>query len=187
MAESLTVIRATSLTQVTPLAPGLSMSNPSQFMSVEQFEFLKPLEDHWEEILSEYKNIENQVQPWHETGLHNGLWNVYGIYHCGDRLEGEKTCPLTASLVHAVPGLFIAGFSLLRPQCQIRPHVGYTGEVLRSHLGLICPPQAWLKVDQEVYRWQPGQVVVFDDTRLHSAGNDDRSDRVVLIVDFVRP
>lgn len=156
-------------------------------MSAAEFDFLKPLQENWLEILAEYKNIENQVKPWHESNLHNGLWSAYGIYHGGERLEGEKLCPITAKLVHSIPGLFIAGFSLLRPRCQIRPHVGYTGEVLRSHLGLVCPAQAWLKVEGEVYRWEAGKVVVFDDTQMHSAGNDSNSDRVVLIVDFIRP
>ena len=163
------------------------MPNSSNFRSTESFEFLKPLEENWQEILAEYKNIEKKVIPWHESNLHNGFWNVYGIFHCGERLEGEKLCPLTAKLVHSIPGLFIAGFSLLRPQCQIRPHIGYTDEVLRSHLGLVCPPQAWLKVADEVYCWESGKVVVFDDTQMHSAGNDASSDRVVLIVDFIRP
>jgi aspartyl/asparaginyl beta-hydroxylase (cupin superfamily) len=163
------------------------MSALNNFMSSEQFEFLKPLETHWRQIYAEYCAVAALAQPWHEQGLHNGLWRTFGIYHCGDRLPGEKMCPTTAKLVHAVPGLFIAGFSVLKPQCNIKPHVGYTGEVLRSHLGLACPSQAWLKVDDEKYHWAPGQVVVFDDTQMHCAGNDSTEDRVVLIVDFLRP
>jgi beta-hydroxylase len=101
-------------------------------------------------------------------------------------LEGEQLCPLTASLVHQIPGLFIAGFSLLKPNCKIKPHVGYTNEVYRSHLGLACPPQAWLKVDDETYHWRSGEVVVFDDTKMHSAENASNTNRVVLIVDFLK-
>jgi beta-hydroxylase len=85
-----------------------------------------------------------------------------------------------------VPGLFIAGFSVLKPRCHIKPHVGYTPEVWRSHLGLICPEGAWLQVEDEKHEWTSGQVVVFDDTRLHSAGNDASTERVVLIVDFLK-
>lgn len=157
------------------------------FMFSDRFEFLKPLESRWTEILDEYHAVASRVSPWHERGLHNGLWSTYGIYQCGERLEGEKLCPKTAELVHAIPGLFIAGFSVLKPQCHIKPHVGYTGEVMRSHLGLICPEQAWLQVEDETYHWTDGQVVVFDDTMRHAAGNDARTDRVVLIVDFLRP
>jgi ornithine lipid ester-linked acyl 2-hydroxylase len=156
------------------------------FLSSEQFEFLRPLEENWSDILSEYQAIATKATPWHERGLHNGLWRTYGIYQCGDRLEGEKLCPKTAQLVHAIPGLFIAGFSVLQPKCHIQPHVGYTGEVMRSHLGLICPQKAWIRVEEETYHWQEGKVVVFDDTKTHSAGNDASTDRVVLIVDFLR-
>ena len=58
---------------------------------------------------------------------------------------------------------------------------------MRSHLGLICPENAWLRVEDETYHWTCGQVVVFDDTMRHCAGNDASTERVVLIVDFLRP
>lgn len=156
-------------------------------MFSDQFTFLKSLEENWLLICEEYRAIASRVTPWHERGLHNGRWSTYGIYQCGDRLEGERLCPKTAELVHAIPGLFIAGFSVLKPHCHIKPHVGYTSEVLRSHLGLICPPEAWLQVEDEIHNWKSGQVVVFDDTLKHSAGNDGNTERVVLIVDFLRP
>ncbi len=157
------------------------------FLFSDRYNFLKPLEDNWCEIYDEYTAIESKITPWHEAGLHNGRWSTYGLYQCGERLEGERLCPRTAELVHAVPGLFIAGFSVLKPKCRIKPHVGYTSEVLRSHLGLICPEGAWLQVEDEVHHWTAGQVVVFDDTLRHSAGNDAMTPRVVLIVDFIRP
>lgn len=156
-------------------------------MFSDQFSFLQPLEENWVEICEEYRMVASKVTPWHERGLHNGRWSTFGLYHCGERLAGERLCPKTAELIHAVPGLFIAGFSVLQPQCRIAPHVGYTNEVLRSHLGLICPTEAWLQVEDETHRWKTGQVVVFDDTMRHSAGNDAMTARVVLIVDFLRP
>lgn len=149
--------------------------------------FLQPLEQHWQQIKAEYLAIANHVSEWPETAIHNGLWDIYGIFFAGQRLDGEQSCPLTAALVHSVPGLFIAGFSILRPGCVILPHVGYTDSVWRSHLGLICPPGAWIEVGGQRHDWCEGESVVFDDTYSHHAVNDGDSDRVILIVDFKKP
>lgn len=156
------------------------------FSTAEQYPFLRPLEDNWETIRDEYLSVATKTSAWHETYLHNSKWDTFGIFFAGKRLEGEKDCPRTAELVHQIPGLFIAGFSVLRPGCVIYPHVGYTKAVLRSHLGLICPEGAWIEVGGEKHRWKAGEVVVFDDTVEHQAANEAQTDRVILIADFER-
>ena len=93
-------------------------------------------------------------------------------------------CPRTKELVQQIPGLLLAGFSVLRPGCVVLPHVGAVEGVWRSHLGLICPPHAWLEVSGQPHVAQEGKVAVFDDRNLHCAGNQGEADRVVLIVDF---
>jgi ornithine lipid ester-linked acyl 2-hydroxylase len=156
------------------------------FFSSNQFPELKALEQNWEAIKQEYLAVSKETSEWPETYLHNGKWDIFGIYFAGRRLEGEKLCPLTSELVHRVPGLFIAGFSILRPGCIITPHVGYTDAVWRSHLGLICPEGAWIEVGEVRHGWKEGEVVVFDDTILHNAANEANTDRVVLILDFLK-
>jgi ornithine lipid ester-linked acyl 2-hydroxylase len=156
------------------------------FRYSDTFPFLRPLEQNWETIKQEYLAVSTKTSEWPETYLHNGKWDTFGIYFGGNRLEGEKLCPLTSELVHKVPGLFIAGFSILRPGCVITPHVGYTDTVWRSHLGLICPKGAWIEVGGVRHGWQEGEAVVFDDTILHNAANEADTDRVVLIVDFIK-
>jgi len=156
------------------------------FQSSDAFPHLKVLEQNWEGIKEEYLAVSTKTSEWPETYLHNGKWDTFGLFFGGNRLEGEKLCPLTASLIHKIPGLFIAGFSILRPGCVIHPHIGYTSTVLRAHLGLICPDNAWIEVGGERRGWVEGEVMVFDDTILHSAANESASDRVVLIVDFIK-
>ena len=51
-------------------------------------------------------------------------------------------------------GVTTAGFSRLAPGTHIKPHVGYTSEVLRCHLGLIVPPDCALRVGSETRRWE---------------------------------
>lgn len=156
------------------------------FKTSKNFSFLEPLEHNWQAIRDEYLAVSNKTSEWSEINLHNRKWDTLGIFFKGNRLEGEKFCPLTTSLVHEIPGLYIAGFSILRPGCVIRPHVGYTSTVLRSHLGLICPNNAWIEVGSERRGWTEGEVIVFDDTILHRAANESDSDRVVLIIDFLK-
>ena len=156
------------------------------FESSKQFTFLKSLEANWEKVRDEFLNVAQQSQLWHEKNLHNGLWETVGLYQFGKWLPESKLCPVTTHLLQEIPNLFLAGFSVLNAQCKIHPHVGYSGEVWRSHLGLICPDAAWIEVAGQRHVWQPGQAVVFDDTQLHSAANDSKTQRVVLITDFFK-
>ncbi|WP_343583472.1 aspartyl/asparaginyl beta-hydroxylase domain-containing protein [Herbaspirillum sp.] len=145
---------------------------------------LKLLEENWQVIRAEYLAAANKVTLWPEEFLHNGLWDVLGIHYPERTMPGASLCPRTKELVQRIPGLLLAGFSILRPGCVVLPHMGAVHGVWRSHLGLICPQDAWLEVLGERYVAREGKVVVFDDSNLHSAGNQGESDRVVLIVDF---
>jgi len=150
----------------------------------ERYPFLQPLQDHWQEIRDEYFKVQDRTEKWFEDGLHNGKWEAYGLRFKNQDVPHE--CPRTAELVFGIPNVYIAGFSIMKPGCRIEPHVGYTRDVLRAHVGLVCPEGAWLQVGGEMYRWKEGEVVVFDDTVLHSAANESPEDRVILLVDFLR-
>jgi ornithine lipid ester-linked acyl 2-hydroxylase len=174
-----------------------------------EFPFLKSLEDGWEDVLEELNNLlyneaENQksyFQPWHEVQIYEGKWDVYGLYAFGEKLEGNcRRCPKTTALVESVPGLVTARFSALEPETHIRPHVGYSSDVLRCHLGLVTPKPVpdydrratgvltantcGLRVDDEFYYWEPGKAFVFDDTNLHEAWNWGDRTRFILLLDF---
>ncbi len=147
---------------------------------------MQMLEANWSAIRDEYLAVAAHAQAWHEKNLHNGLWDTIGLYEFGKWTARAPSCPITVQCLQAIPCLFLAGFSVLRPQCKIHPHVGYSQEVLRGHLGLVCPPSAWIEVAGERYSWQEGQVMVFDDTQLHKAANESNQARVILIADFFR-
>jgi len=143
---------------------------------------LKVLEDNWESILAEYLAVANQVITWPERHLHNDKWKAYGLLFKGEYLDND--CPRTTEIVRNIPGAYIAGFSVLKAGCIISPHTGYTDNVLRTHLGLVCPEGCWIKVDNESYTWKAGKAVLFNDMLLHEAANESDEDRVVLIVDI---
>ncbi|MEI6416693.1 MAG: aspartyl/asparaginyl beta-hydroxylase domain-containing protein [Verrucomicrobiota bacterium] len=157
------------------------------FLDTTNFPFLRPLEEHWKTIREEYDTMASQATQWHEP-IHNGKWNVIGFrFQDQDLPENKIKAPFTSSLCDAIPRIHTYGFSIMESGCEIEPHVGYTNEVLRGHLGLYSNPATALQVGEEARTWKEGEIFVFDDTTLHSAWNRGESKRVILLFDFYRP
>ena len=149
------------------------------------FTFLESLEQSWEAILAEYRALQSQQVSWPEP-IHNGLWHVIGLKFQNRELPHKAFAPVTSKLCEAIPGITTYGFSIMKPGCEITPHVGYTDAVLRGHLGLVTNPQSGISVAGQTRVWEPGKAFVFDDTMLHSAWNRGSQDRVILLFDFMR-
>ena len=155
------------------------------------YPIIKILEESWDDILGELQNIiENSTfVQWPERELYTGKWDVYGIYGVDGKIipKNASECPKTTAAVERVPGMRTAGFSMLAAGCTIKPHVGYTDAVLRSHLGLIIPEgNCALRVGDTVHRWEPGKAFVFDDRVQHEAWNRTDDSRYILLVDFIK-
>lgn len=158
------------------------------FLESTEFPALVRLQNQWQAVHDELLNLSNTYFiDWPERDIYRGKWTVFGLYKFGERVDEHcALCPKTTALVEAIPGLVTAGFSSLAPGTHITPHVGYTNEVLRCHLGLITPADCGIKVANEARSWYPGSCFVFDDTYLHEAWNRSDSTRVVLLLDFKR-
>ena len=74
----------------------------------------------------------------------------------------------------------------MRPGCVIERHTGYSKAVLRVHLGIHTNTSAAIEVCGEERTWKAGQLLMFDDTQVHSAWNRGIEDRVLLLVDVKR-
>jgi len=129
-------------------------------------------------------------------------WKVFPFAHTFPANDPSKTrfipstcalCPKTASLLRGLgPLVRTALFSRLGPGARISSHRGWAdlaNHVLRCHLGLDVPAGGACAVwcDGEVKCHTQGDVVVFDDSKLHKAYNETEHTRVVLIVDLARP
>ncbi len=176
-----------------------------------QYTFIQGLERKWPLILSELQllllreveNRNNHFDFWHERGIYEGQWKVFGLYAFGEKLtQNCDLCPVTTEIVESIPGMTTAGFSAMKPNTRIMPHRGYTSDVLRCHLGLIVPeivpevcslnklnviePLCALRVGSRIYQWQQGKAFVFDDTETHEAWNASDQSRYILLIDFLK-
>ena len=109
-----------------------------------------------------------------------------------DDSPGQKELHQAWAALQAVPFPDVANsptvmFSLLRAGARILPHTGMFNTRLVCHLPLIVPEGCRFRVGNEVRTWEPGKLMVFDDTIEHEAWNDSDRDRVVLIFDVWRP
>lgn len=133
----------------------------------------------------------SKFQTWHQTELYKfseaASWRVFGLVGFGERIEENcALCPETVRAVEQIPGLTTAGFSWFAPGTHIDPHLGFTHDVLRCHLGIIVPEGCAIRVGTETRPWREGKVFVFDDTYEHEAWNHGTADRFILLLDFLK-
>lgn len=98
--------------------------------------------------------------------------------------------PETARALQQIDGLVSASFSLLKAGTSIHPHYGDTNAIIRSHFGVDVPaglPQVGFRVNGEERAWRNGEFLFFCDGYVHSAWNHSEKDRIVMIIDVLRP
>lgn len=111
---------------------------------------------------------------------------IYGV----DYPKRCRLFPKTMSAIQGIPGVATAYFSLLSPQTSIAPHTGDTDAYYRVHLGLKVPsalPSCGIEVAGQQLPWQQDRCIAFNDIYCHTAWNHTNEDRIVLIVDILRP
>ncbi len=164
------------------------------------FPWAKSIEAEWRTIRAELDRIltrKDDLPGFHElstdvsTISHDRGWKTFFLCGYGFKSDNNiKLCPETWRICQNIPGLITVMFSILEPGKHLPPHRGPYNGVLRLHLGLIVPEprdKLGIRVDQEIYRWQEGEAVIFDDAYEHEAWNNTPHTRVVLFVDFIKP
>lgn len=177
-----------------------SLVGDHSFFDASQFPWAENLEANWQTIRSELENVLSRsfdlpnlqdVSKEYEDLTSDDLWKTYILFGYGWRNEHScRICPETTKLVEQVPGMQSAVFSILGPRKHIPPHRGLYKGLLRCHLGLIVPePKSAcrMRVDQDIRNWEEGKSLIFDDSFQHEVWNGTDQNRVVLLLDFVRP
>jgi Aspartyl/Asparaginyl beta-hydroxylase len=121
-------------------------------------------------------------------------WNGYYFYRHGVRRDDNcASCPATAAALEHIPLAHVREhgpevlYSVFTPGTHLLAHRGVTNTRLVGHLPLLVPPDCALRVGGEIHEWQPGRVVIFDDTYEHEAWNRSQQTRVVMIFDIWNP
>ena len=120
-----------------------------------------------------------------------GPWRSFVLMHQGRWIDWNcDRCPATTELVKQVPGLTMAGFSVLEPGTHITEHRGPNKGALRYQLGVIVPGEPGdcrIRVGDEMIVWADGEGCMFDFTVPHEAWNDSDGIRVLLMLEVVTP
>jgi len=117
-------------------------------------------------------------------------WKVFLLYAMGAKPKSNRAlCPQTSALLDKIPNLFEAFFSILEAGKSVPAHCGHYYGMLRYHLALVVPTDnpPSIRIKDQLYTWKEGGSVFFDDTWEHEVYNQSKGDRVVLLVDVLRP
>ena len=164
-----------------------------------------PLWTAWPEK-SHYSSPEDEDVQDRQNSPYPATWTVFPLCHTfpADNLANRhmigKTCafaPRTSALLRDLgPALRTALFSRLEPKTTLSAHTGWedlANHVLRVHIPLVVPDGdqndglcgTWVDGCVETHR--RGEVVCFDDSKVHRAFNYTGGERIVLIIDLARP
>jgi hypothetical protein len=186
--------------------PGLGVT---EFFELPLFPWAAKVEAAWPEIAAEFQALvasqHAQLLPyiqypenvplaqWKVLNNDDG-WRAAHLFQNGNTIQrNTENCPLTMALLSQLPQPEIPGggpnamFSLLAPHTHIPPHTGISNARLVCHLPLIVPDGCWFRVGSQTRQWEPGKLLIFDDTLEHEAMNPTDQLRVVLIFDVWHP
>jgi len=161
--------------------------------------------DNLKRLIQEAVSIP-QWTAWPETNHYSSTseggasWSVFPLCHTfpatnvANKRWISKTCqyvPFTHRLLQQIGSpLRTALFSRLEPNTILGAHRGWAdlaNHVLRIHIPLVCPKMCGMWVDGCVEYHKVGQILAFDDSKVHRAFNYSCEERLVLILDLVRP
>lgn len=150
-------------------------------------------EKNWKLIRDEsfkLKSIKYTLIDEYQEQFGGNNWNVNYLILMNQQTIESRNSPNTMKILNGLinQGIEIrnAFFSFLMPNSKLVPHYGVQSSVLRYHLGLNCPKNCWLQIDEHIIPWKNGESFLWNDMYLHSAHNESCEIRTILILDIVR-
>jgi len=159
--------------------------------------FFNDLESRWQIIRDEGVALLTLEAPHGFTDeaenlRETGDWQQFELFSRGRKnvnhcKKAPKTCEIIESFPPALCKRGQVKFSIMQPGTHVWPHTGPTNCRIRSHLGLVVPEGARLRVSNVTQSWTEGKVLIFDDSFEHEVWHQGPSYRLVLIVDLWHP
>jgi beta-hydroxylase len=159
------------------------------------------LNNYLSPISENYDIIKNELYEY----LINNNWLLWRDIVKLDKKEGWKTLPLYGfnkwteisnffpklkKMTENIKEITLISFSKLDAGTILDPHRGWgetANHVLRNHLGIVVPNNCGLWVEGEIKYHIEKEWITFDDSKVHMAFNKSNDERIVLIIDTVRP
>jgi len=176
------------------------------------FEFISLFEKRWEDIRSEYLNLDPRVLSIHRDGDHeeileqvlvdngwmpswqvgsdepNQNWLTYGLSYQGVfPREAAQKFPVTMDLLSRLDGFNVCAFSVMKARSFIAPHrhPELGGNLLTFHLGIeVSPRRSYLCVGGKFEEEKNRKALVFDGSKDHFAINMGAKKRAILYMEF---
>jgi len=171
--------------------------NQIGFYNTNKFAWVKTIESSASEIKEEIiryvdedskrmipyfnKDLVSKTSVWKTSAFRFWNWNFK---------KNQKSCPKTMQVLEQIPNLISASVSILEPNSEIHPHRGDTNAIMRGHLPILVPEEKTslgFKVGDDQVVWEEGKLLLFNDAAYHNAWNLSSSQRIVLIIDVIRP
>lgn len=130
------------------------------------------------------------MYAWKDAVNPNLDWKNFGLVFGGSPIgRNSSLCPRTMQVLQTIPGLEVAGFSLLLPRGRIPPHVDRLHPRNRTfHLGIRIGGCSVLEIATPhlKYRFRhfEGSTLMFDSRCQHAAINAHDDVRAVLYLDI---
>ena len=168
------------------------------FIDPALFPWAAALEAGWSDIRPELDSVRAcgrevlplaRISPDHADVALDEKWKSFVFEAYGYHVPRNRaSCPRTAALLGQVPGLVLAMFSIMEPGTHVPLHTGVSKALINVHLGLDVPlGDCRIEVGGETRRWEPGKLLLLDDTYPHQVWNNTEHTRVVLLMQIRWP
>lgn len=154
---------------------------------IDQLSYIK---SNYEVIRNECLNLDlkyyKEYKNFNEFSTKKNSWKVYTLYYKGYKFFYNKHCEKTLSILKKT-NVVNAGFSLFYPGTITTVHKGNTPYTFRSHLGIDVPSSCEFKIENKYLSVKNGEMNFFPADLEHQAWNKSNENRIILILDFLRP
>lgn len=158
---------------------------------------LNNIKKDFNKVRQEVINLDEKWIEWPEKYLYDGKdnWTIIPLFVFDKYSSYVEKLPTLYNFLKNIKGLKIASLSKMKPGTKLIPHQGWgdhSNYVLRCHYGIIVEKnKCYISVlnnnIEELKYQEENEWLVFDDSKTHYAENMSCDDRIVLIIDIVRP
>ena len=166
------------------------------FFDSDLVEPLKVIEENLEAIRSEYEKVLHDrstlYEPYFQKYLINegSEWHTIPLIVFGVKRKASASFPLLTTILEQTPDLIGGFFSRVSGHSEIQGHSGITN-IYRCHIGMTLPKansdSLGMKVGNEVKKWSTKRFFAFNDANFHSTWNKTGQERIILVVDILKP